>query len=288
MSYVLTGEVVGISKIAAGTPSALCASGNGTFTIDPNNADFDGIGGQAHARGGSLGIMIDLECVGLAMADQQLWWPASPCVQVENFPDILAVLDDGTNGAQYVLSGGQPRGFRATLANSLDAAVRYSIGMSFALATPVDAGTDDAVYNSLLGHRRGDITVALPDDCGALSWELEAAMELEYHDPLKTRAAAAKRFIEGLYIRSYRPSLSVLTSEQFSIEELLADTYGGNTITITMANGTAGENVIYTIPSAVPSDPLATGMAEGAAIGFNQRWVPPSGSRYGWCAVSAV
>lgn len=287
MSYLLTGEVVGVSKIATGTPAALCASGNGTFTIDPNTTEFDGIGGQAHARGGSLGIMIDLECVGLGMADQQLWWPAAPCVQVAAFPDILATLDDGTNGAQYVLSGGQPRGFKASVANALDAEVRYSIGMSFALATPAAAGADTAVYNELLGHSRGDITVALPDDEGALAWELEAAMELEYHDPMKARGAAAKRFIEGLFIKSYRPSLSVETSEQFTIAELLADVYTGNAITITMANGTVGENVIYTIANAVPSDPLASGMAEGNATGFNQRWVPASGSRYGWCAVSA-
>ena len=287
MSYLLTGEVVGISKIAEGTPAALCASGNGTFTIDPNTTDFDGIGGQAHARGGSLGIMIDLECVGLAKADQDLWWPATKCVQVAAFPDILAVLDDGTSGAQYVLSGGQPRGFKASMANELNAEVRYSIGMSFALATPAAAAVDEPVYNALLGHTRGGTVVGLPGDEGALSWELEAAMELEYHDPLNARGAAAKRFPEGLFIKSYRPSLSVETSQQFTIAELLADVYTPATLSIAMTNGTAAENITYTITPAVPTDPLAMGLQEGSAVPFNQKWIPSSGSRYGWCVLTA-
>ena len=286
MSYMLTGEVTGVSKIATGTPAALAASAKGRFSIDPNNAEFDGMGGQIQGKGGSLGIRIDVDCVGVDAADIALWWPETPCVQVAAFPDIVATLDDGTNGAQYVLSAGQPAGFKASLGPGPDAQLIYTLGIGFALATPQAAAVDAAVYTTYLGHSRGDVVVAMPGDEGALSFDLEAAIELEMHDPLNARGAAAKRFPEGLYIKSFKPQLSVVTSQLFTIAELMADVYTGNAITITCTNGTAAENVTFTIADAAPSGALDSAMESGTAMGFGQMWKPKTGNRFGWCAVT--
>ena len=285
-SYFYSKEVVGASQIATSTPAAFCREiHGGRLIMDPNMIIKDGTSGQVHARKGTLGIQLDLGCVGVLAATHALWFPKAAGTTVAAFPDFLVEVDDGSTGQEYVLSGGQPRVYSASMSDAPDAEVELNFGMSFALATPQAAGTDVAVYNSYLGHTRGDITATLATvDEGMLSWEVSNEFNVVAHDPLVARSTNAKIFPESIKYAGQKQRLKCVTSNVYN-EDLILDDLGASIAAlITCLNGTAGENVTYTFAAARPYGSWELDLGSDV-VAFAHEFGPATTS-YNWCVVT--
>jgi len=281
MSNVFTGQVQGISKIATGTPAAFCrAISGGDFAIDPNNTIFNGIGGQVVARKGANAITLSFTCGGVDKADLALWFPVTAVVQVATFPDFLIEVDDGTNGQEWVLTGGQPSSAKVSCAGGLGSEVQYTLGMSFKLATEQAVGTKVPVYNSLIGHTNNNIGVTYGGAAaGTLSFDLSNDLGAEFHNPMDAKTAGVQHVVDGVYITKNDVKFSAVLSNVLKGTAMDVDTWTPEAVVIAMLNGTAGQNITATLSNMVPG---AWGMpveAQGR-IGFKHEWIPGPGTAF--------
>lgn len=280
-SNVFTGQVQGISKIAAGTPAAFCrAITGGSVTISPNNIRKVGIGGQLHVRKGTQDVEMSVTCVGVARTDLALWFPTTAGVVVANFPDFLVEVDDGTNGQEWVLSGGQPGSVKMSCSDGPDAEVEYTFTMKFDTVTEQARGTKACVYNSLKGHTINDIAVAFAAAAqGCLSFELSNDLGIEMHNPADGKTAGSHTLPDGYYVTKNAPTFSCVTSNVFKGTAMDGDTWTAEDIVLTLANGTAGENITITLDDWVPESWNMPVEAEGR-IGFAHEFAPGDGTIY--------
>jgi hypothetical protein len=134
-----------------------------------------------------------------------------------------------------------------------DAEVEYQFTIKFALVTPVAAGTDLPLYNSVKGHTRNDITVQLAgSDQNVLSFTLANDLGAKMHNPMNTKVAGALTWPMGYVVTKQEPTFSCVTSKAYNSGALSGDGWTAVDITIAMANGTAGENITITLQDFVP------------------------------------
>jgi len=284
MSNVYTGQVQGLSKIATGTPSAFCrAVTGGNLAIDMVNIVTEGLGGQLNVRKGVYVAKLNWTCVGPAKTDTQYWFPTTAGVQVANFPSFLVEADDGSNGKEFVLESGQPATVNVTLSDAEDAELMYEFSAWFVGVTQQAAGTKVPAYNSVLGHTRNDIEVAWATvKYGTLSFSLTNDLGISIHNPADGKSTNSKTKAEGVYFTGQRPRFEAVTSSvhQIGAAAILGDTWTPGNITITCANGTAGENVLFTLSSWVPDGEASMPLESGGRAGFGQAYIPGPGTIY--------
>jgi hypothetical protein len=258
MATVFNGQVTGVSKIATGTPAALCREANGTMEVVSHDPEVAGAGGQWWTRKGSYEVTVSLTCVGVALADQQKFFPTTAGVQVASFWDLLVEADDGTNGREFVLSDGQPGSIRIAVSEALDGYIACELMMKYATVTPANIGTDAPAYNSLLGHTINDVTIQRAStDADIKSMELAHDLNLQPYNPMNTKSAGSKTAIDGWYIDPQGPpTFSCVAGDLLWGEDagdpLFGDTWTASSWTIALANGTAGENITYTLTNYTP------------------------------------
>lgn len=253
-SNVFSGMVQGVSKIATGTPAAWCRKVlSGTFTRNPNNARRYGIGGQVNARKGIDEVTLDITCCGVALADIARFFPTTAGVQVASFPDFLVEVDDGTNGQEWVLSGGQPVSCTISLGDGADAEVEYKFTMKFTTATEAAAGTDVPVYNSVLGHGAKDITVQIAAaDQGVMSFDITNDLGTKMVNTLDTKIAGSHTIPTGYVVTTQKTTIKLVTSNVFKGSGMDGDEWVEDDITFALANGTVGENITITASNFIP------------------------------------
>lgn len=288
-SNVFVGQVQGISKIATGTPSAFCNTvTGGSMSFEFNNQTIVGIGGQVLVRKGTTYARLDVECIGVALADIAKFFPTTAGVQVVSFPSFLVEVDDGTNGQEWLLASGQPATISVDLAEDDSAVLSYRMSMIFASITQQARGTKACVYNALGGHTKNEIAVAYGGSTfGTLGLSLTNDLGAAFQNPADGKSVGSKTVPEGCYVTKNAPRLSVVTSNVFKggVAGILGDTWTAENITITCANGTAGENITYTLSNMVPMTWNMPVEAEGR-IGFKSEFEPGTGTTYNRVALT--
>lgn len=285
MGELFNYQVVGASKIATAVPSAFCREIiGGNFILRSHDTAEPGAGGQYHSRKGTLEAELSLRVIGPALADVALWFPTTAGVQVASFPDFLVEADDGTNGKEYVLSDGQPGTIRVACAETEDAQAIYEFMMKFATPTPQAIGTGVPVYNSLLGHTINDIVVAFGTDGDkeCLSFELANDLGVSMNNPMKTKTVGKKTLADGFFIDpAAPPTFSCVTADMYQGEAagIIGDTWTPISPTIALANGTAGENITFTLANYKPEGDAFNMPVEGRGrVGFAHNFGAGSGT----------
>jgi len=287
MSEVYTGQVLGISKWAAGTPNTITAFCRallgGTFTLDPHNIQDIGATGQVVTRKGTLEATLNVSVLGPAKTDTALWFPTTAGVQVAAFPNFLVEVDDGAGGKEYRLTAGQPGTVTVSCGDAPDARVQYDFMMKFATVAQAAIGTDAAVYNSVVGHTINDTTVQIATaDEGVLSWSLSNDLGLEMQNPQDTKTPGVLTLPEGYYFTTQAPTFACVTSNAYMFDDaaVVADTWATPyAITAALANGTAGENVTFTLSNFVPGV-LNVPLESAGRVGFGHEFTMGSGNIY--------
>jgi hypothetical protein len=277
-SNVYTGQVQGLSKIATGTPSAFCrVVTGGKFAVDLINVVTKGLGGQLKVRKSLYIGKLNFQCVGPAKADTQLWFPTTAGVQVAAFPDFLVEADDGSNGQEFQLAGGQPASVTVSLGESNTEELMYDFTAWFVTVTQQARGTDVPVYNSVGGHTRNDITVAWAGSkYGCMSFSLTNDLGIQVHNPADGKTALSKTKAEGVYYTGQDIRFEAVTSNvhQIGAAAILGDEWTPGDITITCANATVGENILFTLGSFVPDGEASMPLEVAGKVGFGQAYVP--------------
>lgn len=280
-SNVYTGQVQGLSKISGGVPSAFCRKvSSGSFARDPHNTRNVGIGGQLVARKGIDEVTLEWTCVGPAKTDTALWFPTTAGVQVASFPDFLVEVDDTANGQEWVLSSGQPVSCTMSLGDGPDAEVEYTFAAKFKLVTEQAIGTDVPLYNTVKGHVAKDVTVQFAAaDKGVLGFSLSNDLGTKLVNTLDTKLAAAKTQPLAYVVTSQDPKFSCTTTEVFKGTNMDDDEWTAEDIVLTLANGTAGENITVTLSSFKP-DAWNMPLEAEDLVGFAHEFGPASGTLY--------
>ena len=287
MPNIFNGQVIGLSKTSGGTPSAFCrAVSGGTFSRNPNNVVKGGIGGQRHVRKGADEVSLDWTCVGPAKTDLALWFPTTVGVQVASFPDFLVEVDDGSNGCELVVSGGQPASCTISVGEGPDAEVEYSFSAKFTTATEQAVGTDVAVYNSVLGHTINDITVQqAAADYGILSFELRGDLGIAMVNAMDTKASDSQTIPTAYAITKQDVTFTCSSTDEWQLDSMDGDTWTAGDIVITMANGTGAEDITITLDDFVPDEfnmPLEAEDIEK----FGHSFIPGAGTAYNRVQIS--
>ena len=283
-SNVYTGQVQGLSKIATGTPSAFCrAVTGGTFSIDMINVVTTGLTGQVNVRKALYIGKLNFQCIGPAKTDTQLWFPTTAGVQVGSFPDFLVEVDDGSNGQEFQLEDGQPASVTVSLGEGDSDELMYDFTAWFPTITQQARGTDVAVYNSVGGHTRNDITVAWAGSkYGCMSFSLTNDLGIQTHNPADGKTALSKTKPEGVFYTQQDIRFEAVTSNvhQIGAAAILGDEWTAGNITITCANATAGENILFTLGSFVPDGEASMPFEVNGRVGFGQSYIPGAGAIY--------
>lgn len=254
-------QVTGAAKWAEGqTVTAFCRQIlGGNMEVISHDPGEIGAGGQWWSRKGTYELTLTLRCLGIALADQQLWFPTTAGVQMVSFPSFLAEVDDGTSGREFVVTEGQPGTFRASVNEAMDGRIEYEVSMKFAEATPQAVGTAAAAYNSLKCHTINDVTVqATSADIDCLSFELTNDLNPQPNNPMNTKEAGSKTAVDGYYLNQQAPpGFSCVTGGMFKGDEsddpLFKDAWTPEDITIALANGTGAEDITYTLSDYKPT-----------------------------------
>lgn len=281
MGAPFNGQVVGLSKIATGTPSGFCREViSGSLSLPDNMISKPGIGAQVHVRAGTIIPTLRFRCVGAGKTDIAKWFPTTAGVQVASFPDFLVEVDDGAAGMEFILSGGQPGPATLAIGTGEDAELEAELEVMFSTVTQQAVGTNVPVYLTTSGHTINDITVQFAAaDAGCTSFSLSNGLALKAHNPMDTKSAGAKRFPSAFGITSYAPRFSCTLDDLYGVADWNADTKTAIDITITLANGTASENATITLDDWVYANPEIPLEAEDL-IGFPFEFMPASGNMY--------
>jgi len=276
------GQVMGCCTIAAGVPSGFCRAvlgGNMSFPF--NTIQKVGIGGQNHTRKGLQLPTLRFRCVGVDKANLALWFPTTAGVQVAAFPDFLVEVDDGSAGKEFVLSDGQPGACTISLGEGPDAEVEYEFEAQFATVTSQDVGTDTPAYlSTYLGHTHNDVVVQVGGvDANILTFQLQNGLTCAEINACNTKVSGSKTYPSAFGIASYKPSLAVTVSNLFNVSTWEADTSTAATMTIAMANGTAGQNITATLTDWVYDSPEIPIEGEGLAA-FPMQFIPHQSTVY--------
>ena len=282
---ILTANMLGMSKIATGTPAALAREIiGGSFSWETNPIISQGIGGQRGVRKGLSVINTVAECTGVAKADLLLWFPGAAGVTVAGFFDALCEVDDGTLGQEWVLSGGQPATFGLSWNDAADAQVVFSLGAMWALGTPQAVGTATPVYHdstnttTALGYGPGDISLTIEAaDYGVIGIEFNYDLGAIAHNTAVVRTAAAKTFPDAIFITKSEPTLDLITTQPIALDKLDDDEYTPGTVVITLDNGTAADDVAITITDMITPNGNIPWEGEGR-IGFRNSFILSSTS----------
>lgn len=284
MAYnIFTGQVVGLSKIATGTPAAFCRQVlSGSLSVDPHNISKVGIGAQKRVRKGVNEVTLECTVVGIDKVDLQLFFPLDATAQVADFPDFLVEVDDGTNGLEYTLLGGQPASCTISIGDGVDAEVEYKLTMKFTTMESAAVGTAAAVYNTYLGHCKPDIKVTVGAACdGILSMDISSDVGLEMVKTLCSGGIDADLYV----VTKNDIKAAFVTTSALNADTILDDEWVAADIVLTFANGTAGENITITISDMIPTGFTLPLEAEGI-VGFDQEYELADGVTYGRVVVS--
>lgn len=287
MANIYTGQVTGVSKIATGTPSALCrAVTGGSLSISHNTIRKVGIQSQVHARPGILAAECTIEAVGVAKTDLALWFPTSAGVIVAAFPNLLIEVDDGVNGIEYVATG-QPSRATISVGAGDDTEVEYSLGVMCSNLDSQAAGTDSCTYNSLKGHSLSDITVTIGGaDYGVQSFSLENDLGAKRVNTMGTKTSGDKRWPTGVVIGAQGIKFSCVTTEPWPYSNQFADDPDWAVdIAIAMKNGTAGDDITITLSDMHP-DSWNLPIGAEDVVGFEHEFGLASGQLFGRVSIS--
>lgn len=253
------GDMVGFSKIAAGTPAAFCREVHGgSMSYETNPIVLQGIGGQRVTRKGLSTIRTSVRCVGVAVADWSLWIPGALDLEIDSMFDVLVELDDGAAGQEFVLSGGEPARLQLEWSDAPDGLVEFTLDALWALATEQAVGTDTPAYyddTTDLIYGPGDISCTVGGaDPGVLGINLVVDLHTTVRNTATVRSAAAKTFPDGYVLTRVEPTLELITEEPIVIGELVDDEYTPVDISITLNNGVAAADAVITLEDMVCPD----------------------------------
>lgn len=285
-----SGMVQGISKIATGTPAAFCrACYGGSFDRKPNNIIVVGIGSQRQVIKGVDIVTLTAQISGIAVADLALWFPATAVVQVGSFPDFLVEVDDGTNGAEWVLSGGQPVSAKVSHNGNSESKVDIELTL-MALATDAAAGTDVPVYHTDAQHPgwiASDVKYAASAKKTA-SWDLSVDLGTKHVGLCDAKVAGALTVPTGFYTTQRAYTFNSVTHDVFEGDAMEGDTWTPGNITVELNNqiGAGADDVIFTCSNFVP-DGFNMPFESEDVVGFAHSFIPGSGTQHGRITVAA-
>jgi len=251
MSEVLFYDMVGFSKIATATPAEFCRElHGGQFSYETNPIIRRGTGGQRKVLKGMSGITTSCRCTGVAVADWSLWLPGALDLQIASMFDCLAEVDDGTEGAEFVLTGGQPSKFGLEWTDAPDAEVEFVLDAVWALATEQAVGTAAPVYftdATAAGYGPGDMSVVIGDDPGVISIKLAVDLLTKVHNTATVRAAGVKTNPDSYHLTGVDPTCELITTEPIVITQLTDDEYTAGDIVVTLDNGVVADDAAITL-----------------------------------------
>jgi len=280
MPPVFSGQVVGVSTYST-TPTAFCrAVTGGSLSINSNNVVNIGVQGQRQVLKGTQEIVLDVTCVGVDKTILPYWFPTGVGVQVAGFPAFFVEVDDGVNGANIILSGGQPSSITIACNGGANGVVEYQLQAKFTAMTSAAAGAPAAVYNSYVGHSVNHCTFSQGGNTfGVMSFTLSNDLGLELVNTMDGKAAGSQTFPTFYIPTGQRPTLSLVTTSQWALTQFGADAWNPLNYTLALANGIVGENITFTFPGWVPSSVSMPIEATGV-IGFSHEFEPGPGTNY--------
>lgn len=259
MSDVIIGDMIGFSKIATGTPAAFAREVHGgQMSYETNPIVIHGVGAQRITRKGMSSIRTSVQCTGVAKADWNLWIPGELDLSIDTMFDCLAEVDDGSNGQEFVLTGGEPARLQIEWSDAPDALVMFTLDALWALATEQAVGNDVPVYyddTSDLIFGPGDLSVTVGGtDYGVVGVNLVIDLTTEPHNTATVRSAAAKTFPDGYVLTRIVPTVELTTSEPIVIGQLVDDEYTAADLVLTLDNGNAAAGAVITLEDMVCPD----------------------------------
>jgi len=283
-----TGAVTGLCQQVAGTNAAICQSlQGGTLRFTPNNIRKGGVGGRVHTRKGGGLWSIDWTCVAPDKTYLGFWFPAGIGVAVANFPTLFCEADDGTVALEVLLGGGQPNSVKATCAEGPDAEVEWTFSAIFTDATIVSTPTKSAVYSSHKGHTGNEcsVTFGTATKLGVLSFELGLEFGAKALWSRDGKAAGVRTIADGVLITKYEPTFRVTTAQEGTTSTLEGDDWTAEDIVLALDNGTAGENLTFTLSGFVPEE-WQMPIESEKETAFGHAFVPGSGDMFGRIALT--
>ena len=283
MANVYNSLVTGFSKISSGTPAAIARK------LDSVSLGFDGaliinkgINGQRMIIPGLEDITVGFSGAGVDKADMARWFPTTKGVQVANFPDFLAEVDDGSTGAEWVFEDGQPSSATVSFDGGPDAMLMFSGEMKFPYMTKSAIGTYTPVYNSYSGFApQHDVVQIDGADADVLSWSLSSELSIASNTPHNTKSLDQKRRVDGYYITDIEFTLELTTSSILMLNESKpTDTLSNYDITMTLDNGTDAEDILITCNNFIPQSYNMEVSGTGDAV-FSHSFIVDSGSVFG-------
>jgi hypothetical protein len=280
MATIMLADMLGMSKIATGTPAKLAREiVGGTMRWESNPIIAAGIGGQRGVRKGLTIVTTICEVNGIAKADWAHWFPGEVTTSVTGFWNALCEVDDGTRGQEWVLTGGQPSRLTIAWNDAPDAEVRITPEVMWALGTEQAVGTAEPVYYDAtdtaiaLGYGHGDIGVEIEDtDHGVIGIEFVIDLGAEPYNPATLRDADVKTFPEAINITKCEPTLNLITVEPITVHQLTDDTYTAGDIEIELDNGVAADDAIIALENMICPDFNIDWEGEGK-VGFRHSFI---------------
>lgn len=252
-------DMIGASKIATGTPAALFRElDGGSFSYETNPIIRTGVGSQRIARKGMSRIMTSMRGTGIAVADWSLWIPGALDLEIASMFDCLVEVDDGSNGQEWVLSGGEPSRLQLEWTDGPDACVVFTLDALWALATEQAVGTDAPVYyddTTDMLYGPGDISAEVGGvDYGVKSINLTVDLGTTVRNTATVRSAAAKTFPDGYMLTTVNPTVELVTEEPIVIGQLVDDEYTAGDVVIVLDNGVEALDATITISDMICAD----------------------------------
>ncbi len=267
---LLTGE-------GATTPAGLANTITGDYEIDTGALVSEGIGNQRLVLKGLQTAKLTFEAVGMLKSELVKCFPADASETPTALTPMLLVTD---TGEAYKLENGVGN---ATISVAADDNSRVTVRVE-AQFGKVSEGTGAPVYLTSIGHQRRHVLAKIDTkDAGMHTFEVGSGVTYEADNNLDTRAAGTERDIPGWKIAELSPTFSceleaaLEAADDFLAGDAVTGEYVPHDIVITLANGTAGENITITLTDWIAPVRKGTLQAQGIAY-YPYEWQRGTGT----------
>jgi hypothetical protein len=284
VNIMASGRIQGLCLMTGGTtPAGLARTVKGSYEIDSGPVVDEGIGGQRVVAKGILTAKIEIEAIGLLKAELIKWFPTGDTLSA--LTPMLLVADTGDI---FLLQNGVPGPASISVpgADNTNAFVSMKATAQFGHVT---AGSGTPVYLATKGHLRKHATVQVNGtDGGVNSLEIANGLSLTPNADLDTRASGYEQSIDGYDPDDFQPTMAIALGASFGTTDLITGTAGAYTlhdVVLALANGTAGENLTFTMSDWIA--PVYKGaLAKAGKVYYGYDMIPGTGTILGRMTVA--
>jgi len=258
------------------TPAGLARVVTGTYKLDSGPHTGDGIGDQTVTMPGVHTAQLDLEPIGMDKTELLKFFPSTGAADLTDLTPMLLLTD---TGHLYKLSYGTP-GAASISASTPDGMNSWLSTKLTCMFGKVEAGTGTPIYLTTHGHRRRDASVTMDTAAaGITSWEISNGLGLEPDANFDARSVGDEDALpDGWLAREMNPTFACTFKNPLALTDRIATgAYVPHDFVISLANGTAAEDVAFTLTDWIAPEDAQELQAQGIRH-FKYDWKRGSGT----------